>query len=149
MRRGGRMVLTRIPLHGAFFTCEGEGERRLQRNAPCLPTFSLLARTSICSSRKQETHMKTRTLIVGSVAGLSLAGVLLASPSFAQDANNPPQYSSPEEKAKTQRLNTQAVSGTKASPASLNGEPADSNRPSAQPVQDQQTQQQTQGNPKN
>ena len=93
--------------------------------------------------------MKTRTLIVGSVAGLSLAGVLLASPSFAQDANNPPQYSSPEEKAKTQRLNTQAVSGTKASPASLNGEPADSNRPSAQPVQDQQTQQQTQGNPKN
>ncbi len=63
--------------------------------------------------------MKTRTLILGSVASLSLAGTLmLISPSFGQDANNPPQYSTPAEKAQTQQLNQDAAGGTPADQAS-------------------------------
>ena len=52
--------------------------------------------------------MKTRTYILSGVAALALAGAV-AAPSFAQDANNPPQYSSPAEKQQTQQLNGNAA----------------------------------------
>ncbi|HEX3673035.1 MAG TPA: hypothetical protein VHU87_02070 [Rhizomicrobium sp.] len=65
-----------------------------------------------------------RTLVLGSAAGLSLVGALaFATPSFAQDAANPPQVSTPAARQETRQLNDQAVDGTTASPAQLNGEP--------------------------
>ncbi|HEY8948152.1 MAG TPA: hypothetical protein VIM56_04630 [Rhizomicrobium sp.] len=65
--------------------------------------------------------MKTKNLILGGVAVLALAGSF-AAPSLAQYSGNPPQYSTPEEKAQTQQLNAQAQGGTTASPAALNGQ---------------------------
>src|SRR5690242_1924285 len=64
--------------------------------------------------------MKVRNIVLGGVAALALAGGF-AVPGFAQYAGNPPQYSTPAEKAQTQQLNEQAQDGTTASPAALNG----------------------------
>lgn len=75
--------------------------------------------------------MKTRNLIMGGVAALALAGSF-AAPGFAQYSGNPPQVSTPEEKAQTQQLNTRAQEGTTASPAALNGQGGDVNAPSAE-----------------
>jgi len=91
--------------------------------------------------------MKTKTLVLGSVASLSLAGALfLVSPSFGQDANNSPQYSTPAEKAQTQQLNQDAQDGTAAAPATLNGQaPVDQPSPrNAQYDQQQRDYQQQQ-----
>lgn len=74
--------------------------------------------------------MKVRSIVLSSVAVLALAGGF-AAPSLAQYAGNPPQYSTPAEKAQTQQLNQQAVDGTIASPAALNGEGGDPGAPSA------------------
>ena len=52
--------------------------------------------------------MNIKTRILGGVAGLAIAGAL-AVPSFAQEANNPPQYSSPAARAETQQLNSTAA----------------------------------------
>jgi hypothetical protein len=66
--------------------------------------------------------MSSRSMILGS-AGLSLAAILLAmQPGFAQYAGNPPQESTPAERAQTQQLNAQNAQGTDQSPAALNGE---------------------------
>lgn len=75
--------------------------------------------------------MKIRTIVLAGVAGTALAATL-AAPSFAQYAGNPPQYSTPEEKAQTQQLNQQGQGGTTASPSALNGQGGDVNAPSAQ-----------------
>jgi len=89
--------------------------------------------------------MKTRNLIMGGVAALALAGSF-AAPGFAQYSGNPPQVSTPQEKAQTEQLNTQAQGGTTASPAALNGQGGDVNAPSAEnqarqaQYQDQQAQ---------
>jgi hypothetical protein len=89
--------------------------------------------------------MKTRNLIMGGVAALALAGSF-AVPGFAQYSGNPPQVSTPQEKAQTRQLNTQAQGGTTASPAALNGQGGDVNAPSAEnqarqaQYQDQQAQ---------
>ncbi|HEY2070126.1 MAG TPA: hypothetical protein VGG48_11275 [Rhizomicrobium sp.] len=84
--------------------------------------------------------MTIRTLVLGSAASLTLA-LGFASASMAQDANNPPQYSTPAERQQTQQLNSQAQDGTTASPAQLNG---DSNAPSGSAAQSQYNAQQTQ-----
>jgi hypothetical protein len=77
--------------------------------------------------------MRMRTLVLGSAAGLSLVGALaFAAPSFAQDANNPPQVSTPAERQQTQQLNDQGTDGTTASPAQLNGQPQMGPTPNAQ-----------------
>ena len=68
---------------------------------------------------------------MGGVAALALAGSF-AAPGFAQYSGNPPQVSTPQEKAQTQQLNTQAQGGTTASPAALNGQGGDVNAPSAE-----------------
>lgn len=65
--------------------------------------------------------MKVRNIVLGGVAAVALAGAF-AVPGFAQYAGNPPQYSTPAEKAQTQQLNAQAQDGTTASPAALNGD---------------------------
>lgn len=64
--------------------------------------------------------MRMRTLVLGSAASLLLAGV-----AFAQSDMNPPQVSTPAEKAQTQQLNSQAADGTTATPAQLNGNQGD------------------------
>ncbi|HEY2033560.1 MAG TPA: hypothetical protein VGH02_07705 [Rhizomicrobium sp.] len=74
--------------------------------------------------------MKTKNLIMGGVAALALAGSF-AAPGFAQYVGNPPQYSTPEERAQTQQLNAQAQDGTTASPSALNGQGGDMDAPSA------------------
>jgi hypothetical protein len=59
--------------------------------------------------------MKTRDLIVCSVASLALCGgLLMTSPGFAQENANDtgPQYSTPAEKAQTQQLNQQNAGGS-------------------------------------
>jgi hypothetical protein len=73
---------------------------------------------------------------------LSLVGVLsLATPSLAQDQANPPQVSSPAAKQQTRQLNDQAVDGTTATPAQLNGQTAAPSGSDGQPQNDaQQTQ---------
>ncbi|MGH6872982.1 MAG: hypothetical protein ACREHE_15915 [Rhizomicrobium sp.] len=77
--------------------------------------------------------MRMRTLVLGSAAGLSLIGALtIATPSFAQDAGNPPQVSTPSEKQETRQLNDQGTDGTTANPAQLNG---NASAPSASPSQ--------------
>lgn len=66
--------------------------------------------------------MSSRSKILGS-AGLSLAAMLLAAqPGFAQYAGNPPQESTPAERAQTQQLNSENAQGTDQSPAALNGD---------------------------
>lgn len=66
---------------------------------------------------------RTRALALGSAACLSLAGALMfATPGLAQDSANPPQVSTPAEQQQTQQLNSQATTGTTASPAALNGD---------------------------
>ncbi|HWA31275.1 MAG TPA: hypothetical protein VG867_09255 [Rhizomicrobium sp.] len=75
--------------------------------------------------------MKVKNIVLGGVAAIALAGGF-AAPSLAQYAGNPPQYSTPEEKAQTQQLNQQAQDGTTASPAALNGQGGDPNAPSPQ-----------------
>jgi hypothetical protein len=88
--------------------------------------------------------MRMRTLVLGSAAGLSLVGALaLAAPSFAQDANNPPQVSTPAERQQTQQLNDQGTDGTTASPAQLNGQ-APTGQPNASPSQVQYDEQKAQ-----
>ncbi len=75
--------------------------------------------------------MKMNMILLSSVATLSLAGaIMLAEPAVAQSDLNPPQYSSPAERAETQpaeraetqQLNEQYSNGTTQSPAALNGE---------------------------
>lgn len=74
--------------------------------------------------------MKTKFLALGSAASLSLAGALLATvPASAQYSGNPPQVSTPAEKAQTQQLNQSGTSGTDQSPAALNGQAPPSDRP--------------------
>jgi hypothetical protein len=75
--------------------------------------------------------MKTRNIIMGGVAALALAGSF-AVPAIAQYSGNPPQVSTPQEKAQTQQLNAQAQDGTTASPQALNGQGGDVNAPSAE-----------------
>jgi hypothetical protein len=75
--------------------------------------------------------MKTRNLIMSGVAALALAGSF-AAPGFAQYSDNPPQVSTPAERAQTQQLNQQAQGGTTASPEALNGQGGDVNAPSAE-----------------
>jgi hypothetical protein len=88
--------------------------------------------------------MKLRTLVLGSVASLSLLGAL-SIPSLAQDANNPPQYSSPQERQQTQQLNGQAADGTTATPEQLNGQaPMNSQAPTGSAAQAQYDAQQSQ-----
>jgi len=65
--------------------------------------------------------MKVKTLILSGAAALALAGSF-AAPGFAQYSGNPPQVSTPAEKAETSRLNESAQGGTTASPAALNGQ---------------------------
>ena len=72
---------------------------------------------------------RMRTLLLAGAAGLALAAY--ATPGDAQYAGNPPQVSTPAEKAETQQLNEQAIQGTTASPESLNGEGGNPNEPSA------------------
>jgi hypothetical protein len=94
-----------------------------------------------------EFEMKMRTLVLGSAAGLSLAGALaLATPGFAQSDMNPPQVSTPAERQQTQQLNGQAADGTTASPAQLNGDAnaGPSQSQSQYDAQQQQYQQQQQ-----
>ncbi len=94
--------------------------------------------------------MKTQSFAFGGVAAIAL---FCAAPVFAQTAPdqtpppgtssqdkgaygsevNPPQYSSPAEKQKTQELNAQSVHGTPQSPATLNGEAPPTSAPSAAP----------------
>jgi len=81
--------------------------------------------------------MKVRNIVLGGAAVIALAGGF-AAPGFAQYAGNPPQYSTPEEKAQTQQLNQQAQDGTTASPSALNGQGGDVNAPSAQNQAQQQ-----------
>lgn len=66
--------------------------------------------------------MNLKSLVLGSAATLSLAGVLFAAPVAAQYSGNPPQVSTPAEKAQTQQLNQAGASGTEQSPAALNGQ---------------------------
>jgi hypothetical protein len=75
--------------------------------------------------------MKVRTLILGGVAALAFAGSF-AAPGFAQYSGNPPQVSTPAEKAETSRLNESAQGGTTASPDALNGQGGSMVAPSAQ-----------------
>ena len=72
--------------------------------------------------------MKTRAIIMRGAATALLGTLAMLSPSYGQSDTNPPQYSSPAEKAQTQQLNSQGVNGTTQSPAALNGE-------TGQPVQ--------------
>ncbi|HSC60584.1 MAG TPA: hypothetical protein VLC29_05095 [Rhizomicrobium sp.] len=89
--------------------------------------------------------MKTRNIIMGGVAALALAGSF-AAPGFAQYSGNPPQVSTPEEKAQTEQLNAQAQGGTTASPSALNGqggsttEPSPENQARQEQYEDQQAQ---------
>ena len=66
--------------------------------------------------------MKVRNVVLSGVAAIALAGAF-AAPGFAQYAGNPPQVSTPEEKAQTQQLNQSAQDGTTVSPKALNGDP--------------------------
>jgi len=59
--------------------------------------------------------MKLRNLVLGG------ALIALPVPAFAHYAGNPPQYSTPAEKAETRALNRNAADGTYVSPAVLNG----------------------------
>ena len=89
--------------------------------------------------------MKVKTLILGGVAALALAASF-AAPGFAQYSGNPPQVSTPAEKAETSRLNESAQDGTTASPAALNGQggsivaPSEQNRARQSQYQDQMDQ---------
>jgi hypothetical protein len=75
--------------------------------------------------------MKVRTFILSGAAALALAGGF-AAPGFAQYAGNPPQVSTPAEKAETARLNASAQDGTTASPSALNGQGGSLVAPSAE-----------------
>jgi len=82
--------------------------------------------------------MKTKPIFLASVATAALLGGLaLATPLSAQYAGNPPQYSSPAEKAQTQQLNEQGVNGTTEPPAVLNGEAQDIQAPQQAPTNGQ------------
>jgi hypothetical protein len=66
--------------------------------------------------------MKTNTILLSSAAIIALLGAMsVARPAVAQSIMNPPQYSSPAERAETQQLNDQNLNGTTQSPAELNG----------------------------
>jgi len=63
---------------------------------------------SVLAKENEEKTMKNRNLVLGSVASLALAGVMLAAaPSFAQLS---PRESTPAERAETERLNAQQAS---------------------------------------
>jgi hypothetical protein len=95
-------------------------------------------------NNNQEKTMKLRTFVLGGVASMSLIGaVAIAAPSFAQDATNPPQVSTPVERQQTQQLNAQAQDGTTTAPAALNGQ-APAGTPSDSQVQYNAQQQQYQ-----
>jgi hypothetical protein len=82
--------------------------------------------------------MKTNPLFLTSVATAALLGSLaLSTPVSAQYAGNPPQYSSPAERAQTQQLNEQGLNGTTESPAVLNGEAQDAQAPQPAPTSGQ------------
>lgn len=65
--------------------------------------------------------MRIGFILLGGVAAIALLGAA-DMPALAQYAGNPPQYSTPAERAQTQQLNEQGVNGTTESPAALNGE---------------------------
>jgi hypothetical protein len=79
----------------------------------------------------QESKMKFKTLILSGAAALAIAGAF-AAPGFAQYSGNPPQVSTPAEKAETARLNASAQGGTIAAPSALNGEGGSLVAPSAE-----------------
>jgi hypothetical protein len=69
--------------------------------------------------------MKTKAILLNSGAIVMFLGATLLAipaPAVAQSDLNPPQYSSPAERAETQQLNEQNANGTNATPAQLNGE---------------------------
>lgn len=69
--------------------------------------------------------MKTNSICLSGVATAALlSGFIATTPALAQYDGNPPQYSSPAERAQTQQLNEQNIGGTTQSPAELNGDPA-------------------------
>lgn len=74
--------------------------------------------------------MKISLILNGATAMALLGGFGLATPALAQGVNGP-QYSTPAEKAQTQRLNEQAIDGTAESPAVLNGEATAQDYPEA------------------
>jgi hypothetical protein len=65
--------------------------------------------------------MRTNIILLSGAAAIALIGAANV-PAFAQYAGNPPQYSTPAEKAQTQQLNEQNIEGTTQSPSVLNGE---------------------------
>lgn len=68
--------------------------------------------------------MKTKSTGIAGVAAIALLGtVALSRVALAQDwEGNPPQYSSPDERAQTRQLNMESLNGTTQTPAVLNGE---------------------------
>jgi len=73
--------------------------------------------------------MRTNFILLSGAAAIALMGFTGPTPVFAQYAGNPPQYSTPAEKAATQQLNGQGVNGTTEPPAVLNGEATDPQAP--------------------
>lgn len=85
--------------------------------------------------------MTVKSLILTS-AGVSLAVALCAAPVLAQGYGHTPQVSTPAEKAETEQLNQQAISGTTQPPSTLNAEPVSMQAAqSDQPQYDDQQQQ--------
>lgn len=76
--------------------------------------------------------MKKIPVLLAGVAGMAMLSALPI-PASAQYAGNPPQYSSPAERAETQRLNRQALYGTSEPSAVLNGEATDQQAPQPAP----------------
>ena len=66
--------------------------------------------------------MRTSFILLSGAAAIALLGAASTTPVLAQYAGNPPQYSTPAEKAQTQQLNEQNIEGTTQSPSVLNGE---------------------------
>ena len=65
--------------------------------------------------------MRTSIILLSGAAAFALLGAS-NTPVLAQYSGNPPQYSTPAEKAETQQLNEQNIEGTTQSPSVLNGE---------------------------
>ena len=66
--------------------------------------------------------MRTSFILLSGAAAIALLGAASTTPVLAQYAGNPPQYSTPAERAQTQQLNEQGINGTDESAAALNGE---------------------------
>jgi len=79
---------------------------------------------------------RLKTLALGGAASAAIA--LFALPAaYAQVSSNGPQYSSPAEKEQTRELNMQALNGTTAPPAALNGEQSGEQSGEQQVAQDE------------